>query len=307
MDIRSNIEMFKRQGFLDFGSSLLSSEEVNKLSELINKEFEAINESHPDYKNSSIDCIINLLDQVPYSGVVVNKVVSNPLIRELLEEILGLDYKVWSVGARRSFSGDRGLYLHQDGVGQVNMFISLDDNLTGEGSSVLLPSSHLIKTSMKKWKLEMPPALLNLLPFMFKRLAGLRGHVSIFSNRIWHGRSRNSSSLGHDILMIGFFPAGYHYGPGISADIESTDSKKELSGLLGRPSDIPGTITSNCECRESGNIQYFEGKSFSLNIENYAFLSKLKKPFRLILSLITIRFLMYFVAIARLLRKITGK
>jgi putative 2OG-Fe(II) oxygenase len=307
MDIRSNIDKFKRQGFLGLGTSLLSSEEVNKLSELINKEFEATTDSHSDCQDTGMNCIVNLLEQVPYSEIVVNKVVSNPLIRELLEEVLGVGYKVWSVGARRSFSGDRGLYLHQDGVGQVNMFISLDDNLTGEGSSILLPSSHLIKTSMKKWKVEMPPALLNLLPFMFERLSGLRGGVSIFSNRIWHGRSRNSSSLDHDILTIGFFPAGYHYGPGISADLATTYSKKELSGLLGRPSDLPGTITSNCECRESGNIQYFGGKSFSLNIENYAFLSKLKKPTKLIFSLITIRFLMYFVTIARLLKKIIGK
>lgn len=307
MDIRSHIEEFKRQGFVDMGTSLLSSEEVNKLSELIKNEFETISKSPPDYQDTGMVCILNLLEHIPYAGVVLNKVVSNPLVKEFLEEMLGRDYKIWDVSARRAPSGDRGLYLHQDGVGQVNMFISLDDNLKGEGASVLLPSSHLIKTSMKKWKVEVPSFLLNLFPSMCARLSGLRGGVSIFSNRTWHGRSRNSSSCHHDIFGIGFFPAGYRYGTGISAELISTYSGTELGGLLAGPSDLPGTIESNCECRESGDIKYFDGKSFSLNIEDGGFLSKLKKPPKLMFSLMAIRFVMFFVPMALWLRKIIAK
>ncbi len=307
MNIRLYIDKLKQQGFVDLGTSLLSSEEVDKLSELIKSEFEAISKSRPDCQDVGMECTLNLLEHVPYAGVVANKIVSNPLIKEILEEILGRDYKIWGVGARRALSGDRGLYLHQDGVGQVNMFMSLDDNLKGEGASILLPSSHLIKASMKKWKVEMPPALLNLFPFMFTRLSGLKGTVGVFSNRTWHGRSRNSPSSHHDIFSIGFFPAGYHYGTGMSAELVSAYSGTELGRLLAGPSDLPGTIVSNCECRESGDIKYFEGKSFSLNIEDGEFLSKFKTPPKLIFSLIAIRFLMFFVTIARFLRKFIGK
>lgn len=307
MDIRSHIDKFKSQGFVDMGTSLLSSEEVNKLSELIKNEFETISQSHPDNQDAGMECALNLLENIPYAGVIANKIVSNPLIKKLLEEILGEDYKIWSVGARRARAGDRGLYLHQDGVGQVNMFLSLDDNLKGEGVSILLPSSHLVKKSMKKWGVEVPPFILNLIPFIFTRLSGLRGSVSIFSNRIWHGRSRNSSFCDHDILTIGFFPAGYHYGNGMSEEQVSTYSGTELGGLLAKPSDLPGTIVSNCECRESGDIRYFEGNSFSLNIENCEFLTKFNKPPKLIFSLIAIRFLMLFVSVARLLRKFIEK
>lgn len=299
----SNIDKFKYQGFVDMGSSFLSAEEINKLSELVKNKFETISQSHPDYQLTGMKVIQNLLEHVPFAGVAVNKIVSNPLIKDLLEEVLGKDYKIWNIAARRACPGDPGLFLHQDGVGEVNMFLSLDDNLEGEGASMLLPSSHLAKTSMKKGGLELPPVLLNLLSFMVTPLAGLRGSVSIFSNRTWHGRSRNSSQCNHDVIMIGFFTAGYSYGTGISAELTSAYSGTELGSLLATPSDLSGTITSNCEYREAGEIECFDGKTYSLNIENHETLSKIKKPLKLILSVMGIRFVMFFVPMARWLRK----
>lgn len=307
MDVCLHIDRFKHQGFIDMGSSLLSSQEINKLSELVKKDFETIPQSHPDYQCTGMKNILNLLGRIPYVGTVVNNIVSDPFVKELLSEILGEGYKIWSISVRRAPPGDPGLYLHQDGVGQVNLFLSLDDNLKGDGASILLPSSHLVKTSMKKWGVEMPPAVLGLFPFMFKRLSGLRGSIGIFSNRTWHGRARNSSPYDHDILSIGFFPAGYNYGDSMSAELISTYSGTELGRLLAGPSDLPGTIVSDCECRESGAIKYFDGKIFSLNIENHEFSSKFKKPPKLLFLLITIRFVMVFMPLARWLRKTMGK
>lgn len=307
MDVCSYIDKFKRQGFVDMGATLLSSEEINGLSELVKNKFDTISQFHHNYQNTGMKCILNLLEEIPSIGGPVNNIVSNPIVREFLEEMLGKNYKIWDISARRACVGDPGLFLHQDGVGQINFFLSLDDNLKGEGASILLPSSHLVYESMKKWKVEMPPALLNFFPFMFTRLSGLKGEASFFSNRTWHGRSKNSSSYDHDVLSIGFFPAGYHYGDGVSAELASPYVGTELGSLLGKTSDVRGTILSNCECRESGDVKYFEGKSFLLNIENFEFLSKFVKPPKLIFSLITIRFLMFFVEIARSLRKFLGK
>jgi putative 2OG-Fe(II) oxygenase len=307
MDIRLYIDKFKHQGFVNMGSSLLCSEEIDKLNHLVKNEFEAIFQSVPDHRYAGMEVTLNLLESVPYSGFVVNKIISNPLVSEFLEEILGENYKIWSVGARRASAGDRGLYLHQDGPGQVNLFLSLDDNLQGDGASIFLPSSHLIKTSQKKWGVEVPPALLKYLPFMFKRLSGLKGNVDIFSNRTWHGRWKNYSSFDHIIITVGFFPAGYNYGACMSDKLISAYSGTHLGRLLAGPSDLPGTIFSNCQCRESGAIKHYDEKAFSLNIENFEFLSKVKIPPKLILSLIAIRFLMFFVTIARLLRKFIGK
>jgi len=306
MDASSYIDKFKQQGFVDMGSSLLSSEEINRLSELVKKKFDAISHSHPNYQDDGMECIHNLLEEIPSIGVALNNIISNPLIRVFLEEILGKNYKIWSVSARLASSGDRGLYLHQDGPGEVNLFLSLDDNFHGDGASMFLPSSHLIKTSQKKWRVEVPPALLRFLPFMFERLSRLKGNIDIFSNRTWHGRWKNDSLCDHTVITIGFLPAGYNYGAGMSAELISKYSGTKLGRLLAGSSDVPGTIRSNCECRESGAIRYFDEKVFSLNIENHEFLSRFQKPPKLILSLIAIRFLMLFVAIARSLRKIIG-
>lgn len=309
MTICSYMDQFRQQGFAGI-DSWISLEKINKLSELVKKKYETIPQSHPDYKCSGMQCIQNLLEHVPYAGVVANDIVSHSPVRGLLEEMLGKGYKLWSVSARRAPAVDPGLFLHQDGVGEVSIFLSLDDNLKGEGASILLPSSHLIKTSMKKWKVEMPPALLNLFPFMFARLSGPKGGVSVFSHRTWHGRSRNSSSCDHDVLTMTFFPAGYNNfcGPSKFVDQQvSTYSGTELGVLLAGSSDFLGTIASNCDCRESGAIKYFDGKSYVLNIEDHEFLSKFKKPFKLIFSVMIIRFIMFFVPLARWFRKISAK
>jgi putative 2OG-Fe(II) oxygenase len=307
MDVCSYIEKFKQQGFVNMGSSLLNRDEVDKLSGLVKNKFATISPSHKDYQCGGVNIVNNLLEHIPFAGVVVNNIASNPHVRDFFEEILGKDYKIWSVNARRACSGDRGLYLHQDGPGEVNLFLFLDDNLNGDGATIFLPSSHLIKTSMKKWGIETPPALLRFLPFMFERFFGQKGHIGIFSNRTYHGRWRNPSSNDHTAISIWLLPAGYHLGPGFSAELVSAYSGTELGRLLAGPSDLSGAITANCECRESGAIKYFDSKAFVLNIENHEFLSKFKKTPKLIFSFITIRFLMFFVKIARLLREIIVK
>jgi putative 2OG-Fe(II) oxygenase len=307
MNVCSYIDKFKHQGFVDMGSSLLSFEEINRLSELVKNKFDMTSPLHNNYQDTGMKCILNLLEEIPSIGAALNNIVSNPIIMEFLEEILGENYKIWDVGARMAPSGDIGLYLHQDGPGQVNLFLSLDDNLHGDGASIFLPSSHLIKMSQKRWGVEVPPTMLRFLPFMFERLSGLKGNIDIFSNRTWHGRWKNASSYNHTVITISFFPAGYCYGAGMSAELISTYSGTELGRLLAGPSDLSGAIVSNCECRESGAIKYFDDKVFSLNIENHAFLSRFQKPPKLILSLIVIRFLMFFVAMARSLRKFIGK
>ena len=102
---------------------------------------------------------------------------------------------------------------------------------------------------------------------MFERLSGLKGSVGIFSNRTWHGRWQNRSSRDHTVLAINFFPAGYKYEGSMSPELLVTYSGTELGRLLTSPSDLSGAIVSNCECRETGAINYFDGKIFALNIE----------------------------------------
>jgi putative 2OG-Fe(II) oxygenase len=91
----------------------------------------------------------------------------------------------------RSMAGDSGLYLHQDGVGLVNLCICLDNNPNGDGATAVLPGSHLLEKSAKKLRLEITPFLFNTFRFLFKPLCFMEGDVSFFSNPVWHGRFSN--------------------------------------------------------------------------------------------------------------------
>ena len=192
MELKSKVEKFKQQGFVNLGSSLLDKEEIDELSSIVKKIFETIPNDHPyAISNDGVEGVLNLPLYEPRVGQILNKIVSNMAFREFLNELLGEGYKIWDISMRRSSPGNQGLYLHQDGVGQINMAINLDNNCRGEGSTALLASSHLLKASVRKLKAEVPPSIVNWLSFLFVPLAGSKGDVSIFSNRVWHGRFNN--------------------------------------------------------------------------------------------------------------------
>ena len=292
--LMSKINFFKKQGFVNLGSSFLNKTEIDELSLIAKNIYETMPEDHPDYIQDADGT--GGIRHLPLHDVklarIINKIISHASVKEFLIDILGKNHKLWSVNLRRSKPGDRGLYLHQDGVGQVNMAIYIDDNPKGFGATAVLPSSHLITNSQKKMRLEMPAILLNLFSFLFTPLVGLKGDVLFFSNRVWHGRFSNKSTERHDIVFIGFFPAGYRYNEPWSQEFIEINSGTELGRLLAAPSDIDGSIVSNCECRESSNILHSSEHGYSLDIENPGYLSKIRKPVRLLLSVFFIRLIM---------------
>lgn len=121
-------------------------------------------------------------------------------------------YKIWQIDFRRSKPGDSGLYLHQDAPGQLNIAVLLSDNSTGDGATIFLLSTHRIARRMKDLRVEVPPRVIRLAPFLFSPLTGRAGDISFFFNRTWHGRFANRSSRSYDVILIGFFPAGAQMG-----------------------------------------------------------------------------------------------
>jgi len=207
-----------------------------------------------------------------------------------LEEVLGQNYKILDISIRRSMAGDSGLYLHQDGVGQVNMGICLDNNPNGDGATAVLPGSHLLEKSAKKLRLELPPLLLNTFRFLFKPVSFIEGDVSFYSNRVWHGRFSNKSKSNHDVLHLGLFPSGYsYYNQAWPDNLINLDCPKELGRLLGSSEDLKASVAaSGCDARESNNIYYDTNHGYSIQIEDSKYLSHISKPLKLHLSMIFI-------------------
>ena len=295
------IRNFKKHGYVSIGRDYLnlSKNEISKLSYY----------SKNIYDDQSLklkkipaggdsDVIENICLYNNKLTLILSKLLSCYQIKSFLREILGKNYKIWAINFRRSNVGDSGLYLHQDGVGQVNMAILLDDNLSGDGSTIFLGGSHLIKKSQKIMNFEIPVILLRIFFFLFSKAKGKQGDVIFFSNKIWHGRAPNSSMKNYDILLIGFFPYGYSYNSPWPDDFLLKNKKNYIGRYLATKADKVNSIYSNCDLRDSKKF-IFDSKhhGFSMQIERDDCLIKNKLYLKLKFSLLllSIVFLLRFI------------
>jgi putative 2OG-Fe(II) oxygenase len=231
------------------------------------------------------------------------KILTFPDYKNLFNEVLGSNYKVWAINFRRSSPNDLGLYLHQDGLGQVNLAILLDNNLKGYGSTAVLPGSHLIIHSIKKMKLEVPAIFINWFKFLFKPLSGERGDIAIFSNRTWHGRFSNNSDMSYDVILVGFFPERYAYNNPWPKDFIRSNQGTDFGKLLATSSDlIHANGISDCNSRELGIYYQSLNHGYSMLIENEAYLKSISHPLGLRLKLF---FMIYLVKLVRFIRLAT--
>jgi len=291
------INLFKKQGFVNFGSIVFSEKECKELKEITNHIYSAISSKHPDFiQDPGVLGVENLPLHDKKILKFINKIVSHSSIKSFLDNILGKNYKIWAINLRRSSPGDMGLYIHQDGVGQVNMIINLDNNTKGEGASAILPSSHLILKSQAQLKLKMPRVFTNLFSILFKSLSGSEGDISFFSNKAWHGRFSNKSNEDHDVILVGFFPKGYSYSDNSwPKNLIKKNSTLYISNLLASSSDFRKALKkSNIECRESGDIYYDVAHGYSMDIESYDYLVKKHRPIKLYLIVLFIRCISFF-------------
>ena len=291
------INLFKKQGFVNFGSIIFSKKECKELKKIVNHIYTSMPIKHSDFiKDHGVLCVENLPLFDKEILKFINKIVSHLSIKSFLDNILGKNYKIWDISFRRSSAGDMGLYMHQDGVGQVNMIINLDNNTKGEGASAILPSSHLILKSQAQLKLKLPRFFTNLFSILFKPLSGSEGDILFFSNKAWHGRFSNKSNEDHDVIFVGFFPKGYsYYDNSWPKDLIKKNSTLYISNLLASSSDYRKALKkSNVECRESGDIYYDVAHGYSMDIERYDYLAKMPRPIKLNLIILFIRCISFF-------------
>ena len=200
------IEQFKRDGFTKVNTFGLTNNDALILSKLSNKLFDFyrskkliksdfINYSPP---SEGSEVISRFPEHDKKAFKIIEKILRNKNLKNILKRLLGTNYKLRDCSLRRSLPGDKGLYLHQDGIGETNLTIILSDNPNGNGSTCFLPGSHLIKTRMKEWDIETPPFLVRTINFVLKKTPGKIGDGYLFFNRTWHGRSINKSKEEYD-------------------------------------------------------------------------------------------------------------
>lgn len=221
-----NIEKLFNDGFVNLGKDLLNTNEINdlivqskKLIELAisNKDnLFKINISKNDFNEGSIGSggfAIKRIDQHnnEISKILV-KLFENKKINSFLENYLGKNFKIHQISIRKSSKDDKGLGLHQDGPGQMNLMVLLDDNFEIDGSTVFLKNSHLINPRLDELKLLTPPFFLKIYKFFLSYIHGHRGDMCLFFNRTWHGRYPSNGKKSKYLMFISLHPEGTSYG-----------------------------------------------------------------------------------------------
>ncbi len=213
-------------GFVNFGDIFSKTIDVQKLifeskklldNAILNKEnLEKIEISQNDFNDDSIgegSYALKRIDQHNKEiSKILQKIFNNSQLNEVLEKYLGKNFKVHQISVRKSSENDKGLGIHQDGPGQMNLVILLDDNNDIYGSTVFLKNSHLINSRAEELKLLTPPFFLKLYRFCLSYISGKSGDICLFINRTWHGRYPSSGKKSKYLIFISLHAEGTEYG-----------------------------------------------------------------------------------------------
>jgi putative 2OG-Fe(II) oxygenase len=232
VELSSLISSFKEEGFVNIGSAPLSSEELDELIQLSMSVASRLSSDHPHVtKIGNLAEVVQCLPQHhPRISELLDSIFLNPDLQLVLKSVLGPDYKIWQINFRRAMPGDRGLYLHQDPFGEVNLIILASESSNSAGATIFLPGSHLAQKTMKEFKIEIPPYLLMKIRDLFTPLIGKVGDIALFFNRTWHGRYSNDSKNSHDCIMVSFYPAGVFLTEGEGYSNWSTEFLSKIEG-----------------------------------------------------------------------------
>jgi len=203
-DVVSNI---KKYGYSRESIKILEQDEIGVLKRYIDNLYS--NSKTDIVMNGNVPAIANLLGNDANIDKLLEKIICNESVESILRAIIGKDYKLWQYSVRRTVKGDHGLALHQDSPGQFNISYLLTDNPDGHGATAILPMSH----KLPRWASYMSWAGIYFCKPLLTVLSGKSGDIVFFLNRTWHARIYNKSVEAHDVLLIGFFPAGADYPP----------------------------------------------------------------------------------------------
>ena len=86
-------------------------------NETIDKKYK--NDYLPPKEGSEI--VVRFPQQDKKAFLLIDKILNNKNITLILNNVLGENFKLKQIVLRRSLPNDKGLYLHQDGLGETNL------------------------------------------------------------------------------------------------------------------------------------------------------------------------------------------
>ncbi len=211
---------FKRNGFCSLGQ-LISDDDIAILSRecksIMSQQayidsFEKLNFGEfrqPVVKVKDWHVLINFIGLSNKVDLILEKLVSSHEFKSTMESFFGEGYKLWQFSLRLSTGSDDGLGLHTDAAGESGVAILLDDILTSDGATVVLPGSHKFPLSSQELMTDSVPIKF-LKPFLTP-ITGKKGSVFIFSKKTYHGRLPNHSGNARLVILFATFSVGYEF------------------------------------------------------------------------------------------------
>lgn len=173
-----------------------------RVEELFEQEGE--NAGHEFKQEPHARRLANLVDK----GEVFERVVSHPLLLELVEHVLGPEFKLSSLNARSTnpfapeaqpLHTDMGLLPDARGACVCNSVWMLDDFTADNGATRVVPGSHrygrLPRTDLEDLLAPHPREIL---------IAAPAGSVAVYNAHLWHGGTANRTNR-HRRALHGFF------------------------------------------------------------------------------------------------------
>ncbi len=202
----------------------------------------------------------------PGFDAAVEDLLETPAIRELLDDVVGADRRMWFVQLRWAVPGSEEYPVHQDVYGELGLCLYLTDHADEAGSMVLWPRSHLWPRLLEAFPLALPAWMKGCLD----RVDGVAGDICVFFNKTWHGRT-SAKGAPRLVMLISFLPPGPYEKPrrlpaaartGLGPELRKiTDpqaarpfaappSDPHLSTWIEQPANCPFTEEVDQVCRE---------------------------------------------------------
>lgn len=253
----------EKKGYTHF-KNILNLEDVNELEQIID-------DLHISYSqkinktSTNADVLISILGLNSRLDHFVEKIIMNPIINKKLKDVMGNNFKIWTVNTRISKGRDIGLGMHSDSPGQANLWFFLNDQILPNGVTGVISGSHIFPRICNKLALS----FIGVSKYLMEPLLGKAGDCSMFLNKTWHGRLPSNLNIENKILAIGIFCEGSKYIPMPEAKKLININSEYLQKKFGIKNSLSKIDQEYYKINSTGQIPYaleIEKNNFNIKI-----------------------------------------
>ena len=296
------------KGYAKGNLAVLSPEDLEELRSILK------NMRQEEMENNLISATdsVRILGKNKRLDKIIEKILLNSEIKNTLERTSGKNYALHAdCAARFSDPNDKGLYIHQDAVGETT-FSFLVTNQT-EGTTTCIPGSHLLvpfkNVRIAEYLSWYSSRLLPFTKFFLSPLKGFAGEYYFFFNRLFHGRLTGNKKNTQISLFFNFYPVGLPENKQMveilrQKILKLKDNFKNIESDYLKELISPETYKKNIDTFNKSD----ERTPVSLNL--ISFFNFLKSPvffFSALIKILVLEIIFWPIYFLRVLRKIKRK